>query len=166
MNRRELIKSGAVTAGVVAFGGLQIACKPQNLSFWVQSVVGALEEVAPLIPGQSQAIKKIVKLAQDFDAAYQAGKFTDALTLFQNLTSLIDQLVSDIGGQLSPQIKTALAIVNVALRTIALLLKQQGESQPTIARAVRGGAQSQAVSTVNRLADLNAIDAIYAASKP
>lgn len=166
MNRRELIKSGAVTAGVVAFGGLQSACTPKSLSFWVQSVVGALEEIAPLIPAQAANIKKIVAVAKDFDAKYQAGAFADALTIFQNMTSLIDDLVRDIGVNLTPQIKVALSVAGIAIRTIALLLKQQGESQPTIARAVRGGAQSQAISTVSRLADLNAIDVIYAASKP
>lgn len=161
MNRREVLKGAGVTTAVVAFGGLQAACKPANLSFWVQSVVGALTEIANLIPGQGAFIKKIITVAQDFDAAYKAGKFSDALTLFTNLTSLIDQLVGDIGGQLSPQIKTALAIAGVAIRTIALLLKQQGEKVPSVSAI-----SSPEIDNVRRLANERAIDAIYDAAKP
>jgi hypothetical protein len=134
----------------------------------VQSVVGALDEIAPLVPAQAANIRKIVAVAHDFDAAYKAGKFADALTIFTNLTSLVDQLVADIGTALSPQIKTALAIAGVAIRTIALLLQQQGNNAPAaVTAAMRTSARpSSEIENVNRLADVGAIDAIFAAAKP
>jgi len=166
MNRRDLIKSGAAGVGVVALGGLQINCKPKDVSFWTGSVIGGLEEIAVLVPVQAANIKKIVAVMRDFDSAYAAGKFADALTFFQSATSLIDQLIIDLGVNLDSQIKTAIAIAGVAIRMIALLLQRQGESQPEVVAAVAQGAQAKAVKTIRRLADEKALDTIYAAAKP
>lgn len=161
MNRRELIKGAGITTAVVALGGLESACKPKDLTFWDETIIGALEEVAVLVPAQVPSIKKIVAVVRDFDAAYKANQFSNALALFTNLTSLIDTLITDLGIGISPVIKTALALANIGIRAVALLLKQQGESLPAIKAT-----KSPAINNVRRLANEQVIDAIYRAAKP
>jgi hypothetical protein len=167
VSRRDLIKGAAIVGGVTLIGGgtlSQVACSGPKLSTWVQTIIGALEELKPLLPAQTSAITKIIKVATDFNAAYQSGKFKDAITIFENLSTLVDQLISDLGTP-SQQVKVIVAVVGIALRTIAVLLRNQA-SQPEVAATVAAAGESSAVNVVKRLSEPSAIDALFRTVKP
>lgn len=168
MNRRQMIKGSVITGAAIGIGGptvlLQTACAPKNLSLYVQTVVGSLQELSPLLPSSAQLIAKAVKIANDFDAAYKAGRFTDATTLFTNLSDLLSQITGDAGVN-SPTIKIALAVAGIAMRAIAVLLKSQS-TQPAVATAIKGNtsaAARQQMSLINNLANDAAVNQIFQA---
>lgn len=166
MNRRELIKSSMVVGGVALIGGstlTQIACSPPKLNTWVQTIVGAIGELKPLLPAQAALLGKIAKVASDFNSAYQAGKFRDAITIFENLSTLIDQLIADVGVSPSQQVKIILAVTGVALRTIAVILRDQANNS-TVAGIVAGN-DSSAVKLVDRLSEPREVDSLFKAIK-
>lgn len=168
MDRRTMIGRGALAAGGFAIGAGFTApqcSSPKNLSVYVQTVVGALEEIAPLLPGSAQLIAKAAKVAKEFDKAYREGKFTDAVALFENLAGFISQIAGDLGVN-NPTVKVALAVAGIATRAIAVLLKSQ-ETEPAVARArsTATSAQRRQVSLVNRLAAPSAVEAAFQVSK-
>ena len=158
MNRRQMLTTTGL--GVVSIGVMsQVGCKPKNLSLYVQTVVGALQEISPLLPSQAQFISKIVTVAADFDAAYKRGDFESATTLFSTIVSNVSQLISDIGTP-SPQIKVALAVAGIALRAIATLLASQATPAIAAQASKAAGAQAKAVNTVRRLSNPQIFDDI------
>lgn len=160
MQRRELMKLGAVATVATIIGGGSIACGVK-LTTWVATITGALDELKPLLPAQAALLAKIAKVATDFNDAYQSGKFASASTIFENLSGLIDQLVNDIGTP-SQQVKIIIALVGVAVRTIAVILKSQ--ATPTIASAATA-VNASAVSTIERLSASDEVDALFRAVK-
>lgn len=164
MNRREMITTtGLGVAGfAIGTGFTAPACNPKNLSSYVQMIAGGFTEIKVLLPdlGLSQSIiaqlaefiDKGVKIAQDFDTAYKAGKFKDAATLFTNLGSIISQVVSTLGVSVENRaVKVALAAIAIARVAVAILLTKQAEDQPQVA-AQAGTMPPQAVSEIQRLA--------------
>lgn len=158
MNRRDLIKGGIAATGVLALSGVQQACTPKNLSSWVASIVGGFTEIKPLLPqlGLSQAvidrvsgfIDKAVLIAHDFDAAYKAGKFTTAATLFGSLSDLITQIAGELNVTSNRIVKLALVSIAIARIAIASLLSQQAPSGLTAANP----AEQKAATEIRRLA--------------
>jgi len=167
MNRRTLLKTGSV--GAVGFLTLGAKGCGKNLSTYVNVVIGTLQELSPLLPGQAQFISKAVGIAKTFDDAYRAGKFMDATALFENLAGVISQ-IADSAGLSSPSVKVAIAVVGIAMRGIAVLLKDQ-TSDPTIAAIVSESASKNPVvrrqkSLVEKLADEKEINALFAEAVP
>lgn len=165
MNRRTLLKTG----GMAAVGSLAIGTTGcgKDLSTYTSIIISALEELSPLLPGQSSFIANAVKIARQFDEAYRDGKFANATTLFANLAGVVGQIADSVGVT-SPAVKTTIAIAGVAMRAIAILLKEQS-SQPEVAAAVRsqqGTAVMAHIGLINRLADEQAVDAVFKAAKP
>lgn len=169
MNRRTFGKTLAVgggsTAALVLIGS-QTACNPKDLSFYVDTVVGALDELKPLLPGAAATIVKAVAIAKDFDAAYKAGKFENAAALFANLSSLLSQIADDAGVN-NTQVKLILAFAGVAIRAIAALLKSQAE-QPGVMKVTGPPTEAQKAqrALIERLADEKAINRLYQSVKP
>lgn len=165
MNRRTLLKTGAL--GGVGMLTLGTSACGKNLSTYVSIIIGALEELSPLLPGQSSVIATAVKIAKDFDEAYRAGKFASATALFSNLAGVIGQIADSIGVS-SPAVKTAIAIAGIALRAIAVLLKQQS-AEPAVAAVIasqRSAIAIQQMDLINRLADPIAVDLIFKNARP
>lgn len=165
ITRRSLLKTG----GMAAVGSLTIgtAACGKNLTTYTSIIISALEELSPLLPGQSSFIANAIKIARDFDEAYRAGKFANATTLFANLAGVIGQIADSVGVT-SPAVKTTIAIAGVAMRAIAILLKEQS-TQPAVTAAVRAQRSTAAVAhmgVIDRLADAAAADAVFQASKP
>ena len=167
MNRRTLLK----TSSVGAIGFLTLGAKGcgKNLSTYVNVVIGALQELSPLLPGQAQLIAKAVSIAKTFDDAYRAGKFIDAGALFENLAGVISQ-IAEAAGVASPSVKVAIAVAGIAMRAIAVLLKNQA-ADPTIAAIVNDRASSNANvarqrSLIEKMANEKEIDALFAGAKP
>lgn len=169
ISRRSMLGTGALVAGsfAVGVGFTAPACNPKNLSVYVQTIVGALEEISPLLPNSAAIIAKAVKVAKDFDDAYRAGKFENALVLFENLAGFISQIANDVGVN-NPTIQIALAVAGIALKGIAVLLKSQ-ESEPQVVAAMeRANAKPGAAarrSLVERLANPTAVEKAFAASR-
>ena len=153
MNRRHFIHTGAL-AGAGALVISETACAPKNLSFFVQTLIGAMRDLSPLIPGQGVLLSKIITIATDFDAAYKRGDFANATAIFNTLVGNVTQLINDIGS-LSTQIKTILAVVGIALRAIASLLASQ--ATPAIAAKAKGTPEG---ATVQRLSNPQVFDDI------
>jgi hypothetical protein len=172
MNRRDMLKTSSV-AGLGTLGGFAFTApscdKPKNLSTWVTIIVADFTEMKPLLPelGLSQAtidrvsgfIDKAVKVARDFDAAYVAGKFADAVTLFTSLGDIVAQIASDLGAAENRIVKLALISIRIARIAIASLLSSQA-SEPQVAAAVRAARTTRTVSEIERLAnsDLSKIE--------
>lgn len=170
MNRRTMLSQSTLALGGVVAGAAFTApaCDPKNTSIYVQTIIGALKEISPLLPGSATLIAKAIKVAEDFDEAYRAGKFENALVMFENLAGFISQIAEDVGVN-NPQVKIALAVAGIALRAIAVLLKVQ-ESEPRVAAAVtRASAQPGAAARralVERLAAPAAVDKAFELARP
>lgn len=167
LSKRNFLKVG----GVAAVGTLTLStagCGP-SMNTWVQTIIGGLQELGPLLPGQAALLTKAVGIAKSFNDAWQSGKFTNAVGILENLTGTIQQIIADAGINLSPQVKTMLAVVGVALRTVAVIMKEQ-LNNPDVADAVRrqtsspGAARQRAL--IERMADSKTVDALFEAAKP
>lgn len=180
--RRTFISQSALAGGAFALGvgATAPACpfNPKNLSAYVSMIAGGFGEIKVLLPdlGLSQAlitqvsnlIDRGVKVAKDFDSAYKAGKFTDASALFNNLGSIITQVITTLGVSIENRaVKVALAAIGIARVAIAILLQKQAQSQPQVLAAAKGATadEAKAVSEIERLAATD-LSAILAAMKP
>jgi hypothetical protein len=171
-SRRDLVRLGALGAGSLALGSAFTApsCGPgKNLSAWVQTIVGAFAEMKPLlstlglqqaiIAKVSAALDKGAQIAKDFDAAYTAGKFKDASSLFLSLGQVITQIAADLSLANNRIVTIALAAVGVARIAIAQLLHDQATTQPQAMALVRaaqlnaGSDEAKAINEINRLAN-------------
>lgn len=165
MNRRTLLKSGGLAA--VGMITVSVTSCGEKISFYVSTVIGALETLSPLVPSASGLITKAVAVAKAFDEAYRAGKFADATALFTNLGELALQ-IAGVVGVASPPILLAIAVGRVGLNAIAQILKSQMKD-PVIAGMV--AARTDAAATkqkamIEKMADDRMIEMIVAASKP
>jgi len=172
MNRRQMIQTTALGGAGFAIGTAFTApaCNPKNLSSYVQMIAGGFAEIKVLLPdlGLSQSviarvaelIDKGVKIAQDFDAAYKAGKFSDAATLFSNLGATLTQVINTLGVSTENRaVKVALAAIGIARVAIAILLQKQAEGQPRIMETVSAGkAQPETAKAVSEIEKLAATD--------
>jgi hypothetical protein len=174
LSRRTALKhigTGSLIAVAAPTLLLQEACKPKDLNVYVQTVVGALQEIQPLLPALSGKIGAAIKVALDFNAQYQRGDYVTATQTFETLASNVSEIITDIGVSLSPAIKVALTVAGIGLRAIAVLLKAQSE-QPQVAKAIKGMKASSippppnAGSRILKLADPVALDKAFEASKP
>lgn len=166
ISRRSMLKTstagGLGMVGALTLTGL--ACDKKNLSGWVTTIVSAFAEMKPLLGdlGLSPAvINKIsgwidtaAKVAKDFDVAYVAGKFADAVTLFNNLGRLIAQIAGELGAMDNRIVKLALVSISIARIAIATLLSNQAQASP---EAMNAAASAPASNTaeIKRLASVN-----------
>jgi len=172
MNRRKMLSTTALGMTGFAIGTAFTApgCPGgKNLSTYVNIVTGALQELSPLLPGQTQLISKAIGIAKTFDDAYRAGKFVDAAALFENLAGVVSQ-IAESAGLSSPSVKVAIAVAGIAMRAIAVLLKTQA-TDPAIAAAVSDSAQRspsamRQKSLIEKLADESEINALFQGAKP
>lgn len=172
MNRREMMSKTTV-AGLGAVGGFAFTmppCSGKDLSGWVVTIDAYYDEVKILLPGLglgqavidrvSDLIDKATKIAKQFDAAYVAGKFTDAVSLFSNLGGLVTQIATELNVTDNRIVKLALVGIQIARITIASLLKVQADNQPQV--AAKAGAMRSAsteadaaIGEIERLASVN-----------
>lgn len=170
-NRREFLGlgGGAIVGAVAGTLVIEPFCDKKDLSGWVLTLTTAFGEIKPLLGqlGLSQAvldrvsgfIDKGVKIAQDFDAAYKAGKFADARTLFLNLGDIVAQVAAELGASDNRIVKLALISISIARIAIAALLSSQA-SQPGVMAAVNkaksaGGDDAKAIAEIERLSAID-----------
>lgn len=156
ISKRRFITTGArAAAGALVLSGaaLTVACG-EKISFYVSTVIGALETLSPLLPNSSQMIAKAVAIAKAFDEAYRAGKFADSVTLFTNLGDLALQIFG-LAGIANPPVLLAVALARVAMNAIASILKKQAEDPTVVAAVSRRGAVdvSRHKAMIDRFAD-------------
>lgn len=172
MNRREMISTTTV-AGLGAVGGFAFtapACSGKDLSGWVVTIDAYYDEVKILLPGLglgqavvariSDLIDKATKIAKQFDDAYQAGKFENAVSLFSSLGGLVTQIAGELNVTDNRIVKLALVGIQIARISIASLLKVQADNQPQVAArasAMRSTSASAdtALAEIERLATVN-----------
>lgn len=166
-SKRNFLKVGGAGLGSVALtGGLagllltQTACSTKDVAFYVSTIVGALGELKPLLPGAAGTIAKAVTVANDFLAAYRAGKLVNAKTALKNLVDLLIQIGGDIGIGGNPTAKVIFALASVAIHTIAALIMT---NTPAVAMA---GVTSAEQAMVERMANPATLHAIFVASAP
>lgn len=170
INRRELMVRGGMAGGVLLLGGLAEACKPKNLSTWVTIIVSDFAEMKPLLSelGLGQAtlnkisglIDTATRVAKDFDEAYRAGQFANAVTLFNSLGGLVTQIAGELGATDNRIVKLALVSIQVARIAIASLLQSQAQSSPVAMKRTIGA--GSATAEIQRLASVN-VDALLKA---
>lgn len=162
MNRRQFTKQAALTLTVAGLAGSAFKCGSEKVSLYISTINGLLREIAVLLPAQSQTIAKLLALATDFDTAYRRGDFDSADSLFNTLVSNLTTFTTDLGVNLSDQVKMWLAVIGATVRTIAVLLRDQVATQPAIAGRARA---ARSAGAVERLADSAAVDAAFQAAK-
>ena len=167
MDRRTMLKvAGTGTVGVLAFG--TTGCDKKDVSFYVSVFSGAMEELMPLLPSQNANISRVLSAIKTFKSAYEAGKFDSAVSALENASSVLSEIVAQI-GTVSDPVKVAISVGGVALRAIAALLRAQ-TADPTVQAAVSAKATTKAarstLSVIDRLASPEALDRVYQASKP
>jgi len=158
MNRRSMMKlTGGAGLGVLV--ATQVSCKVKDIAFWVSTITGALSELSPLLPGSAATIAKAVTVANEFLAAYKAGKFSSAYAIFQNLVGFISQIANDVGLSGNPSLKIIFAVASVAARTIATLLV------PQVPATLMASASTPEQAMVQRMTSPSAVETVFAASK-
>jgi len=162
ITRRNVLKAGGAAA--IAYVTLGAGSCGKNISVYTATVIGSLKELLPLLPNLSDRIRQAISIAETFDKAYSEGKFANAATIFENLTSILSELFNAIGTP-SDSVKVAIAVGGVALRAIATLLKSQS-TQSKVAGVVAANKNSSAVLMIDRMADPRVIDAVVQAVKP
>lgn len=170
VSRRTLIKTGGMAAvGALAIGSA--GCDKKDVDFYVATLTGAFEELKPLLPAQSALLAKAISIAKSFNDAYQGGKFDTATKLFENLVSVVGDLIAAAGVNVSGSVKIALAVAGVATRAIAVLMKQAADDNPQVAAAVNKESTmskeaSARASLIERLADMTTVNSVLEAAKP
>lgn len=168
-SRRTFITTGAMAGiGVVAIS--QAGCgDKEDVDFYTSTVTGALTTLKTLLPNQADMLDKGINIARTFNKAYQDGKFDTAMELFENLTSLISDVIMAAGAGMSDGVKVTLAVADVAIRAIAVLLKRQA-SRPEVAASIKdrsvSPAQERQMALVESLANPKSINAVFEASRP
>lgn len=159
MNRRSMIKlTGA--AGLGTLVASQVGCKVKDVAFYVSTIVGALGELKPLLPGAAGTIAKAVTVANDFLAAYNAGKFANAKVALKNLVDLLSQIANDVGISGNPTVKVIFALASVAIHTIAALIMANAPA------GAMAGVTSAEQAMVEQMANPATLNAIFVASRP
>lgn len=170
-SRRSFLKVGGVGIGSLVLAGsvgslavLETACAAKDIAFYVDTVIGALKQLSPLLPGAAGFIAKAISIAGDLKAAYEKGDFANTSALFASLSDVMGQIADDAGVS-SPSIKLIFAIAGVALNTIGALLKAQ---TPAMAAKVgKVGATSEQLRGADLIERATArADAVFAAVKP
>lgn len=167
----DLAKRNFVTAGVKAalgaavFGGVVVtsACG-KNISIYTATVIGTLEELRPLLPNFRAQLEQAVAVAKTFDAAYREGKFVNAAALFENLTTIVSEIVMHV-GVMSESVKLAVAVGGVALRAIAILLKSQA-SDPVVAAEVAKSTNKTAKDMIEQMSHIGVFNQIVELAMP
>jgi hypothetical protein len=163
MNRRQFTKRAALTVAVAGLTSSAFKCGSEQVSIYIRTITTFLNQISSLIPAQSAAIARIVKIASDFDAAYHRGDFDSADNFFNSLEQNLTALTNDIGVNTSNTVKTWLAIIGAAMTSLAVLFKEQVDTQPAIAARVRG---AKSAGAVERLSSQTAVDRLFQAAKP
>lgn len=166
-SKRNFLKVGGAGLGSVALtGGLagllltQTACSTKDVAFYVSTIVGALGELKPLLPGAAGTIAKAVTVANTFLDAYKAGKFANAKVALKNLVDLLSQIANDVGISGNPTVKVIFALASVAIHTIAALIMANAPA------GAMAGVTSAEQAMVERMANPTTLNAIFVASKP
>jgi len=167
MNRRQFTFRGLLTLAVAGLTGSAFKCSSEKVTIYVQTITSFLREVGSLIPAQAAFINKIIGIAGNLDSAYRRGDFDSTTTFLESLSGNINVLITNLGVDLSAQVKVALAIVNSTVRLIAVLLVQQA-SDPTVTAAVKSRTSAEDMrkrNLIESLANEQDIDAIFKASR-
>lgn len=160
MQRRTFIVTGsAAGASALVFSG----CKTNPDPFFAAALSG-LTELAPLLPKQSENIKRAIQITKDLEAAFKAGKFNTG-ALFENLADVLNTVESDLN--LSSEARIKLAFVNVAVNVIAKLLVKEADTSD-VAAAIKTQTSAEAVrqrSLIEAFANSGRINRIFSATR-
>lgn len=167
MNRRSMIKRSALTVAGLTLTTTAFKCGSEKVTIYISTIISFLREISGLLPQQSGLIAKAIDVAEDFDAAYRRGDFASASTFFNSLTGNITTLTQNLGVGLSPRIQTLLSVVSITVRTVAVLLVNQGATKVIAVAAARASSPTidSAVRTIERLANPKEVNAAFEAVK-
>lgn len=167
MNRRQFSKRTLLAVVAAAATGSAFKCSSEKVSIYVQTISSFLREISTLIPTQAAFINKVIGIAADLDAAYRRGDFDSTTTFLESLSTNINTLITNLGVNLSSQVKVALAIINSTVRLIAVLLVQQANT-PAVLAEVKSRTSADDMrrrALIESLANEKDIDAIFKASR-
>lgn len=158
-SRRYFIKAGIAGGAGLALAS-QLDCGGKSVSGTVTIIAGAVEELQILFPSVP-ALAQALKLAKDFNADWTAGKFDSARKFFENLDTIVGQVISDLGVNASTRVKLLLATLGIAVRTIAALINEQAQTVSTLAGKART-ANPRTADRVDELASAAVADRLLA----
>lgn len=168
MNRRQFAKRGTLTLALLVMTTTAWKCGSEKVTIYVQTISSFLREIAGIIPAQAAFINKIIGVAADLDAAYRRGDFDNATTFLESLSGNINLLITNLGVNLSSQVKLALALINSSVKLIAVLLLNQSQD-PTVAAELKNRAakpdDERKMKLIRSLANETDINALFEASK-
>jgi hypothetical protein len=160
VDRRDFIKGAAMASGTILLAESTLAttgCGKEVLVF-TSTLRAALVGAKPLLPKLGDRIAQAIAATEAFESAYRAGKFVDAVAVFKNLAPTVEEILqnADIGNS---DVKRYIALIGVALSTIASLLESQ-RGEPQVAAIVAANADVPTETMVRRRA--LALDSIVA----
>ena len=159
MIRRGFIKRAVLGTIALVFTTSAFKCGAEKVSIYISTITSFLREISGLLPDRAAFITRIIDVAGDFDAAYRRGDFATASTFFNTMTENIITLTGDLGVNVSSQVKMWLAVISATVRTIAVLLKDQAVKNNVTANRAQSPTESQAMTTIDRLANPKAVNA-------
>jgi hypothetical protein len=167
MNRRVFTTRVALTVAGIGLTTTAFKCGSDKVSIYVTTIVSFLKEISALVPAQAAFISRAIAVAGDFDAAYRRGDFANASTFFNTLVGNVQALATNLGAGLSPRIQTVLSVVSITIRTVAVLLVNEGATKVGAVVAARASnpAMDAAASTIERLANPKSVNAAFEAAK-
>jgi len=179
MNRRQLLKRGAMSAGVLIATPtllLQTACgSTKQLVKWTTVLIGVLRDVSPILtdigaPNIVALIAKALPIAERLKKAFEDNDNVATLDLLDNLinpqTGVIVEIANAVGALANDGRKKLvlglLAIGQVALHLIAAQIQND-----VPATAVSGArrARPRATNAVERAANSKALENAFNGTK-
>lgn len=171
LSKRDFLKlSGMAGIGALTLGTTACPGDKKKINFYAATASATMAELKLLLPNQADEIGRGIDLIKSFNDAYQGGQFDSALTFFEGFASIVSSVIAAAGVDLGDNVKLALAAVNIAVRGIAVLMKDAASS-PAVAAVVKEKAQAsdanaRRVTLIESLASPKAINAVFEASRP
>lgn len=180
MNRREMIRSSALTVGALAVASpvvlMQAACgDTTQLVRWTGILIASLRDVSPVLANMGAGsivalIGQALPIAEKLKKAFEDNNHASALQFLDNLinpeTGLIMQIanaVNLLGNDAQKRIvQGVLAIGMVALRLIAANI---AEEVPQEAVRTARAAKPKAVAGIEKASRGDALEAVFAAAR-
>lgn len=180
MNRREMIRSSALTTGALVISGPTVfmakncgdTTQPVR---WTGILIGVLRDVSPILTNMGAGsivtlISQALPIAEQLKKAFEDNNHTSALQFLDNLinpeSGLIMQIanaVNLLGNDAQKRIvQGVLAIGMVALRLIAANIAEEVPQEAV--RAARA-AKPKAVAGIEKASRGDALEAVFAAAK-
>lgn len=178
LNRRELIKRGGFTAGVLAIAGpgilISTGCgDTKQLVRWTVMLIGALKDVSLILGDMGQGnivalIGRAIPIAEKLKKAFEDNDHASTLTFIDNLINPTSGIIVEIAnavGALADEGRKRIVLGTLAIGMVALrLISANIENETPVAAADTARRRAPVASrSVKKAAESSALEKAFAA---